>query len=107
MRDRSRPMVWVEKLAGNCTDVDEIKAQLSARVKKASTVSDQLRALRKHGLLPQIHDDQIKSVEQTDNSDDKSADAKTGKSIDHKTFKPQPKVAARSRKKVTAVKRKR
>ena len=106
MRDRSRPMVWVEKLAGNCTDVDEIKAQLSARVKKASTVSDQLRALRKHGLLPQIHDDQIKSVERTDNLAGKSADAKD-ESIGCETFKPQPKVAARSRKKVMAVKRKR
>lgn len=56
MRDRALAMKWAEEfvMAGNTTDM--LKSEFIRRGVKDSTINDQIRKLRKQGLLPSITD---------------------------------------------------
>jgi transposase len=54
MRDRALAMKWAEKMAVDGSDAVAIAEAFHKRGVKESTVKDQLRRLRKQGLLPAL-----------------------------------------------------
>lgn len=63
MRDRTLPMKWVEAIVSAGGNASTITDEFTKRGVKQSTISDQLRRCRKHGLLPaETKDDQSEEL---------------------------------------------
>lgn len=56
MRDRALAMKWAEEFVAAGNDTNMLKSEFVRRGVKDSTINDQIRKLRKQGLLPSITD---------------------------------------------------